>query len=369
MDTRIDLMTTVPAFAPGAEPRRRFEVSMWLSGRIFAFALASALAMPVATAGQAKRGHALIRIEPKEIPSMVASGELPIFHVFEIGCPSDNEWVAASLDALEEAGRTDSLVGMPLAASFGVRILSGDMCPADLSRFETWIADRLNKFWRDGVLGDEESDTMSYPFFLFGYIGLSSDSVSQALTRGIAMDTTVTSRWRDQAARTMVSQRYGEDVSGRDPSTDPRYGDALQSVVTDLSASPHPPRFVVQVQESARMASEGRNRRPPIRMIQSADTCKREPARMLTDDRRLSDLIKSHYPPGAADLGIGGTTHLQLELDEEGRITDAKVTRSSGNRGIDRAAMQVARRVRFAPARRCGAPRAAGFALWLRFVP
>ncbi|MCR6664156.1 MAG: energy transducer TonB [Luteimonas sp.] len=60
------------------------------------------------------------------------------------------------------------------------------------------------------------------------------------------------------------------------------------------------------------------------------------------------------YPPAAARAGITGTVVVQVTYDAQGRITDAKIFRSSRNRDLDRAALQGVRRWTVNPGRRNG---------------
>lgn len=56
------------------------------------------------------------------------------------------------------------------------------------------------------------------------------------------------------------------------------------------------------------------------------------------------------YPREELRRGIGGTTVLIISIDANGGVLDVEVQNSSGNRNLDRAAMQAARKWRFNPA-------------------
>ena len=60
------------------------------------------------------------------------------------------------------------------------------------------------------------------------------------------------------------------------------------------------------------------------------------------------------YPPEEARRGIQGTTILIVSIDASGGVLDVEVERSSGNRNLDRAAVQAARRWKFNPEVRNG---------------
>jgi protein TonB len=55
------------------------------------------------------------------------------------------------------------------------------------------------------------------------------------------------------------------------------------------------------------------------------------------------------YPPEEMRRGIEGTTVLIVSIDASGNVLDVEVEKSSGNRNLDRAAVQAARRWRFNP--------------------
>lgn len=62
------------------------------------------------------------------------------------------------------------------------------------------------------------------------------------------------------------------------------------------------------------------------------------------------------YPPEERRRGIQGTTILIVSIDASGTLTDVQVEESSGNRNLDRAAVQAARQWRFNPEIKDGYP-------------
>ena len=60
------------------------------------------------------------------------------------------------------------------------------------------------------------------------------------------------------------------------------------------------------------------------------------------------------YPPEEQRRGIQGTTVLVISIDASGGVLDVEVEKSSGNRNLDRAAVQAARRWSFNPEIRNG---------------
>jgi protein TonB len=56
------------------------------------------------------------------------------------------------------------------------------------------------------------------------------------------------------------------------------------------------------------------------------------------------------YPPLLRDAGIGGTTIVWFQIDEEGVVVQTEVKTSSGHDALDRAALEVAGIIEFTPA-------------------
>ncbi|MGQ0588483.1 MAG: energy transducer TonB [Sphingosinicella sp.] len=69
--------------------------------------------------------------------------------------------------------------------------------------------------------------------------------------------------------------------------------------------------------------------------------------------RHLSgSLSNSDYPAGVGEAGIGGTVSVLYAVEVDGRVSDCRVTRSSGSRLLDETTCRlIERRFRFAPAR------------------
>ena len=62
------------------------------------------------------------------------------------------------------------------------------------------------------------------------------------------------------------------------------------------------------------------------------------------------DSISPSYPDSARDLGLGTTSvFVQVTIDAEGRLVDARIYRSSNNAAIDQSALRAARESRYAP--------------------
>jgi protein TonB len=88
-----------------------------------------------------------------------------------------------------------------------------------------------------------------------------------------------------------------------------------------------------------------------------------------TVDPSAKSLNPPRYPPEESRRGIGGTVTLLLTYDISGIITDVSVSKSSGNRNLDRSAMQAARRWKVNPGTRNGQKVAGQATVSVNFSP
>lgn len=75
------------------------------------------------------------------------------------------------------------------------------------------------------------------------------------------------------------------------------------------------------------------------------------------------------YPREAMRRRIGGTVRVQATVAPDGSVERMDVAESSGNRYLDRAAMEAVRRWRFTPAMRNGQPVTAAVVIPVDFTP
>jgi TonB family protein len=75
------------------------------------------------------------------------------------------------------------------------------------------------------------------------------------------------------------------------------------------------------------------------------------------------------FPAALAVQKIGGTTTVAVVVDEQGRVIDSELHLTSGHQELDRAALRVARMMRFSPAVRNGIPVTAKLHVPLVFEP
>lgn len=75
------------------------------------------------------------------------------------------------------------------------------------------------------------------------------------------------------------------------------------------------------------------------------------------------------YPQEALRMGAGGTVRITVTVAADGSVERQELADSSGNRYLDRAALEVVRRWRFQPATRNGQPVAAEVSVPIVFNP
>jgi protein TonB len=70
----------------------------------------------------------------------------------------------------------------------------------------------------------------------------------------------------------------------------------------------------------------------------------------LTNADVVRDVLLAEYPPLLRDAGIGGSPVVWIHIATTGEVDDARIFESSGFEPLDRAAINVARAMRFSPA-------------------
>ena len=75
------------------------------------------------------------------------------------------------------------------------------------------------------------------------------------------------------------------------------------------------------------------------------------------------------YPREALRRGVGGTVRVKATVAPDGSVERMEVAETSGNRFLDRAAMEAVRRWRFTPAMRNGQPMSAAVVIPIDFTP
>ena len=80
-----------------------------------------------------------------------------------------------------------------------------------------------------------------------------------------------------------------------------------------------------------------------------------EPPRLL-NQAEVTALALSSYPQQLKDMGLGGSPHVRLFIDQTGAIAERRIERSSALPALDSAALKVVDAMRFAPARNGDTP-------------
>jgi protein TonB len=70
----------------------------------------------------------------------------------------------------------------------------------------------------------------------------------------------------------------------------------------------------------------------------------------LLNRAEIERAMQRLYPQMLMQAGIGGTALVWLRLDEEGKVVQTEIKKSSGQRPLDDAALEVGKRARFSPA-------------------
>lgn len=76
--------------------------------------------------------------------------------------------------------------------------------------------------------------------------------------------------------------------------------------------------------------------------------------------------MRANYPPMALRAGLESDVTLKIEVDPQGNVTKAEITKSGGS-GFDEEALKAVKQSRFEPAQRDGHNVAAEFTYIYRF--
>jgi len=81
---------------------------------------------------------------------------------------------------------------------------------------------------------------------------------------------------------------------------------------------------------------------------------------------RPERVVRPEFTTEARSAGVDGVVMIELEVDDRGNVTSAKVRKGLGH-GLDEASIEAAKRTHFIPATRCGKPVAAPLVIKMRF--
>ncbi|MDE2720271.1 M56 family metallopeptidase [Candidatus Palauibacter polyketidifaciens] len=88
---------------------------------------------------------------------------------------------------------------------------------------------------------------------------------------------------------------------------------------------------------------------------------------VLQNGGEIQQVLQRAYPRDLMNAGTGGRVEMWLYVDLSGAVANQEIKTSSGNDVLDRAAMEVARQMRFRPASNQGEPTAVWVSQWVTF--
>jgi periplasmic protein TonB len=155
------------------------------------------------------------------------------------------------------------------------------------------------------------------------------------------------------AARAPVAQ----PVAAAQPAAFADLGISLDSSSRDGLAVPVAPKTVAPPPAALPPAPT----KPKVLVAQKTE-CREELVKATPEA-----VVRPSYPTQALAAKVEGKVRLELLVDEQGEVKNARVLRGLGY-GLDEAALEAARRIRFRPATRCAQAVAAPFVIAMRFV-
>lgn len=101
--------------------------------------------------------------------------------------------------------------------------------------------------------------------------------------------------------------------------------------------------------------------KPKVLAAKTAGNCD-EPLVKARPER----VVRPEFTHEARSAGVDGVVLVELEIDDRGDVTSAKIRKGLGH-GLDEASLEAAERTHFVPATRCGKPVAAPLVIKMRF--
>ena len=124
-------------------------------------------------------------------------------------------------------------------------------------------------------------------------------------------------------------------------------GNGASGLRVDPAASvPPPPATTPSIGEQAPQPIAQPNTAPVAATPSTSPTDRPEPLPLATRPPR--------YPQEEMRRGVGGTVRVRVQVAADGSVEDGEIETSSGNRNLDRAALDAIRRWTFQPATRNG---------------
>ena len=173
--------------------------------------------------------------------------------------------------------------------------------------------------------------------------------------------------WLDQR-RDSDFFKAGEPTTG-----EPGNGDALPAPVPADVASEDGNASGLRVPRETTRPSEATGEQPRIIELPAPPIAPPAPAAppAIADSAAPVPIIRPapRYPPEALRRNVGGSVRVLATVAPDGSVERMELAEGSGNRDLDRAAMEAVRRWRFQPATRNGQPVTATVIVPLEFNP
>jgi periplasmic protein TonB len=161
-----------------------------------------------------------------------------------------------------------------------------------------------------------------------------------------------------RAAAPVAAAPAAEQAATHDnnPSSFANLGISLDSTSTDgvavpIAAKIEAPKFLAAVAPRA-----------PKLLVAQREVCNEEPKKAVPER-----IVRPEYTNEARMAEIEGRVRLELSIDENGIVRDAKVLSGLGH-GLDEQAIAAAKKMQFKPASKCGNPVMSTFVLAMRFA-
>ncbi len=147
----------------------------------------------------------------------------------------------------------------------------------------------------------------------------------------------------------------------------PQFGNSLPIAEAEPEQPKTEPRPVKKTDTPPSRPSTAKPSSTPPDSKQKKKTLATKQKTGISRSIRLKSRPSTHYPTAAKSAGIQGTCIIEVVVNSSGRVTSARIVKSSGNRSLDAEALRCARSARYHPAMKNGKAFAAKARLPFRF--
>jgi len=125
-----------------------------------------------------------------------------------------------------------------------------------------------------------------------------------------------------------------------------------QNIAADLvpKQEEEKPRSPAKPATPKKQVEKEPKREPPVTKPAQAASDRAALAKTVSKAPVSRNTPQPNYPANARRAGIEGVTTIAFKIDTDGKVVAPRVTRSSGNADLDRAALQGVSRWRYTPA-------------------